>query len=75
MTAELFASCARAVHVLTASGEVLRAGEAVLFVLSRLETRLRPWAQLAAATPLRLWVEAGYWLVSKHRGRLSRWLR
>lgn len=72
MTPELEAACQRAVHVLTADGQTLRAGRACLFVLGRLgwgrteRVFERPWL-----LPL---VEAVYWLVARNRMFFSRFL-
>jgi predicted DCC family thiol-disulfide oxidoreductase YuxK len=70
MTDELAARCARAVHVITREGEVLSGGRASLYVLDQIG-----WRRLAAVCsrpPLRWLVEAGYWLVARSRGLLSR---
>ena len=63
---------AKAVHVVTRDGRVLAAGRASLFVLHELG-----WprtAHVLTAPPLVWAVELGYHVVSKHRGRISRWL-
>ena len=70
MTDELAAWCARAVHVITPEGQVLRGGRATLYALDRVG-----WHRLAgvcARPPIRWLVEAGYWLVARSRGLLSR---
>ncbi len=70
MTDELAARCARAVHVITPEGLVLRGGRASLYALDQVG-----WRRLAAVgawPPLRWLVEAGYWLVARSRGLLSR---
>ncbi len=69
MTEALAARCARAVHVITPGGVVLGAGRAVLYVLERVG-----WPTLAPVLlrPPLIWlVEAGYWLVARHRGFFS----
>jgi predicted DCC family thiol-disulfide oxidoreductase YuxK len=69
MTPALRRACARAVHVVTPEGRVLRAGRATMYVLAELG-----WRRTAAllATPPLVWaVEAGYALVAANRGRLS----
>jgi hypothetical protein len=61
----LAARCARAVHVITPEGAILRAGRASLYVLGRIG-----WAGTAAIASRRplLWlVEAGYWVVARNR--------
>ena len=70
MTDALAARCARAVHVITPEGEVLRGGRASLYALDRVG-----WRRLAAVCarpPLRWLVEAGYRLVARSRALLSR---
>lgn len=72
MTPELAAACARAVHLVTPDGQVLRAGRASLAVLSH-----TGWPRLAragSAPPLRWGVEAGYALVARNRRLFSRFL-
>ena len=69
---QLRAACARAMHVLTTDGRVLKAGRASLFVLGEIGW---PLAARVLAWPPFLWaVELGYRLVADNRGRLSRWL-
>jgi hypothetical protein len=70
MTDALAARCARAVHVITPEGSVLRAGRATLYVLDRIG-----WHAVAraASLPPFVWmVELGYWLVARTRGLASR---
>ncbi len=72
ITDALAARCARAVHVITPEGEILRGGRASLYALDRVG-----WRRLAAvcSRPPLIWlVEAGYWLVARNRGLLSRLL-
>ncbi|MGO9063290.1 MAG: thiol-disulfide oxidoreductase DCC family protein [Myxococcaceae bacterium] len=70
MTAELREACARAVHVVTPEGRVLRGGRAVLYVLGRLgHPRL---ARLLGLPPLVWAVGLGYWLVARNRQLFSR---
>lgn len=70
MTPELRVACARAVHVLTPEGEVLRAGRACLWILQRIG--YPALARVLALPPLVWVVEAGYWLVARNRGLASR---
>ena len=70
MTDGLAARCERAVHVILPDGEILSAGRASLYVLDQVG-----WHALAAVLrrrPLVWLVEAGYRLVARHRGLLSR---
>jgi predicted DCC family thiol-disulfide oxidoreductase YuxK len=70
MSPELRAACARAFHVVTADGQVLRAGRAALYVLAQLgHPHL---ARLLAFPPLVWAVELGYWLVAENRHLFSR---
>lgn len=65
MTDALAARCARAVHVITPEGAILRAGRASMYVLGQIG-----WPRMAAVAsrrPLVWLVEAGYWLVARHR--------
>jgi hypothetical protein len=70
MTDELAARCARAVHVITPDGAVLRAGRASVYVLDHVGWRVP--ARLASRPPLAWLVEVGYWLVARNRGLASR---
>ena len=70
MSAELATACARAVHVITPDGRILRAGRASLFVLDAVG-----WRRLAGILGRRpfVWgVEIGYWIVARNRGLFSR---
>ena len=71
MTPALYRDCARAVHVVTARGEVLRAGNASLFVLERIGYRWQ--ARLLRLPPLIWAVEAGYRVVADHRPFFARY--
>jgi predicted DCC family thiol-disulfide oxidoreductase YuxK len=70
MTDALRIACARAVHVVTPDGRVLRAGPASLRVLERLG--FRATATLLSIPPLVWLLEAGYWVVARNRPFLSR---
>ena len=72
MSDALAARCARAVHVLTPAGELLRAGRASLYVLGRIGWRST--AAIASRWPLIWLVEAGYWLVARNRPLFARLL-
>jgi predicted DCC family thiol-disulfide oxidoreductase YuxK len=71
MTPELRAACRRAMHVLTADGQVLRAGRASLFVLR--ETGHHRLAAVLSLPPFVWVVELVYRIVARHRAQLS-WL-
>jgi hypothetical protein len=72
MTDALAAECARAVHVLGPDGTRLRAGRASLFVLERIGfPRL---ARVLRLPPFVWAVEAGYWVVARHRPFFARFL-
>jgi len=70
MTPELRAACARAVHVVTPEGVVLRAGRACLWVLER--TGHPVLSRVLGSPPLVWAVELGYWLVARNRQLASR---
>ncbi len=75
MTPQLRAACESAAHVVTARGEILRGGNAVLFVLSRvLPTPLRPWARGLRRAPWIWPIEIIYSLVAKNRMRIGRFI-
>ena len=70
MTPELAAACGKALHVLTADGQLLRAGRASLFVLG--ETG-HPWLARILGLPPMVWlVELGYAIVAPEPLRSSR---
>ena len=72
MTDALTAACARAMHVVTPEGQVLRAGRASLYILGQLG-----WRRTATALSRRplVWaVEVGYGLVARGRSLISRLL-
>ena len=72
MTDALAARCARAVHVITPDGRVLRAGRASLYVLGRIGWR---GTEAIASRPPLVWlVEAGYRLVARNRPFFARFL-
>jgi predicted DCC family thiol-disulfide oxidoreductase YuxK len=70
MTPQLAEACSRAVHVITAQGEVLKAGRAVLFCLEVVGYRW--FARVFRIPPLIWMLEAGYWLVARNRRLFSR---
>lgn len=70
MTPALHRACARAVHVVTPDGRVLRAGRASLFVLERIGYRRQ--ARLLTVPPLIWAVELGYRLVAANRPFFAR---
>ncbi len=72
MTPELRRACARAVHVVTSSGQVLRAGRAALFVLERTG---HPILGRVLGWPPMVWaVELTYRVVAANRGFFARFL-
>ncbi len=72
MSDALAAQCARAVHVITPAGEVLRAGRASLYALGRIGWRRLE--AIASRRPLVWLVEAGYWLVARNRPFFARFM-
>jgi predicted DCC family thiol-disulfide oxidoreductase YuxK len=72
MTPELAAACDDAVHVICNDGRVLRAGRAMLYILSELG-----WRRTAAFFSPRpnIWlVEFVYWILASNRQFFSRFL-
>lgn len=72
MTDELRRNCERAVHVITQSGDVLKAGRAAVYVLSSLP-RLG-WLRLFSFPPFVWLTEGVYWLVARRRGIIGRFV-
>lgn len=70
MTPELREACKHAVHVLTSSGEILKAGRATLFVLEQIG--YRRLARLSRLPPFIWGVEVGYRIVASNRTVFSR---
>lgn len=72
MTPELRQACQRALHVLTSSGEIFKAGRATLFVFERIGyPRL---ARLLRLPPFIWAVELGYRIVASNRSFFARLL-
>lgn len=65
MTPALHAACERAIHVLTADGEILRAGRASMFIMEQLG--YEGFARVMSRPPMIWGVECGYWLVARNR--------
>ncbi len=75
MTPELREACRKAMHVLTADGELLRAGRAALFVFERTTAPWRLLARIARVFPPVRWgVELGYLTVANNRPFFARLL-
>lgn len=72
MTPGLRRACARAVHVITPGGKVLRAGRAALYVLSAAGWPRVAW--VLGLPPLIAFVEIGYKIVSHNRPLLGRFV-
>lgn len=72
MTEDLRAHCARAVHVITSDGRVLRGGRAAMFILR--ELGFRRLGGLGGAPPLVWGVELGYRVVARNRRLFSRFM-
>lgn len=72
MTPDLYAACARAIHVVRADGGVLRAGRACLFVLEQIGWRRT--ARLLGLPPFLWAVELGYRIVAANRPFFARFL-
>lgn len=72
MTPALFAACQRAVHVVTADGDVIRAGRACLFIGEQLGAKRT--ARLLRLPPFIWAVEAGYRIVASNRSFFAHFL-
>lgn len=72
MTPAVAEACAKAVHVVRADGEVLRAGRACLYALE--QTGWRPLARLLSLPPFISVVELGYSIVARNRSFFARFL-
>ena len=73
MTPELALACEDAVHIIRPSGEILKAGRAVLFALTSLGYTK---STAILGLPPFIWlVEIGYRLVARYRHLLSHWIR
>lgn len=72
MTPALKEACRKAVHVVTADGEILRGGRASLFIGEQLGHRRL--ARVLRVPPLAWGVELGYQVVATHRPFFSRFL-
>ena len=70
MTARLAEECARAVHLITPDGVVLRAGRASLSVLDQIGWQ--GTARLLSRWPLVVLVEIGYAIVARNRRFFSK---
>ena len=70
MTAELAEQCEHAIHVITSTGSMLRAGRASLYIID--QVGWHRMARLLARRPFIWAVEAGYALVARNRGLFSR---
>lgn len=69
---ELRAACQKSVHVIKASGEILRGGRAVLFCGQ--QTRWHQLARIATWPVFLPFIELGYALIAKNRGVFSKFL-
>lgn len=70
MTPALKHACEQAVHIVTADGQVLRAGRASMFILAR--TGWGWLARLLSIPPFIWFVEIGYWIVARNRPFFSK---
>lgn len=72
MTPGLAERCARAVHVLTADGQILRAGRASMFLMERCGFK---WSARVMSVPPLIWVvELGYYIVARNRGFFGKFM-
>jgi len=73
MTPQLYEACRRAVHVIKSDGQILRAGQATLFILESLG-RGHALPRILRLPPFIWLIELGYKLVARHRQFFSRFL-
>jgi len=72
MTPELREACSKAVHVITADGEPIRAGRATLFIFERIGWGA--FARLLGYPPMIWFVELGYQIVARNRMFFSKFM-
>jgi len=72
MTPELFIACKQAIYVVRPDGSMLRAGRAVMYILSHVGWGW--FARFLALPPMIWFVELFYWLVARNRMFFSRFL-
>lgn len=73
MTPQLYRACERAAHVITAEGQILKAGRATLFILG--EIGYPAWLIRLLNQPPLVWlVELGYAIVARNRGFFAKFL-
>jgi len=71
MTPEIFDGASRALYAVTRDGRILRGADAVFFAWR--ETGGGFLAAVLGNPPLIWLMRAGYWLVARNRGLISRW--
>ena len=74
MTPELYEACKRAVHVIKADGQLLRAGQATLFILERLGWGYGLLPRMLRVPPFIWFIELGYKIVARNRSFFSLFL-
>lgn len=73
MTPALFEACKRAVHVVTANGEIIKAGRASMFVLEQIG--YPRWLVRPLTWPPLVWfTELGYRIVAENRPFFGKFL-
>ncbi len=72
MTPPLFDACEKAVHVISADGQVIKAGRAAMFILQEIGYYPRWLTRLLTGYPLVWFTELGYRLVAENRGLFSK---
>jgi predicted DCC family thiol-disulfide oxidoreductase YuxK len=73
MTPELYEACARAAHVITAEGRIIKAGRAGMFILE--EIGYPTWLVRPFTWPPLVWfTELGYRLIADNRGFFSKFM-
>ena len=70
MTPEVYARCDKEMYVITSDGQALPGVKGFLFAMK--ETGAGSWVTLLSYPPF-IWImQAGYWLVARNRGLISR---
>jgi len=73
MTPQLYEACQRAVHVILAGGTIIKAGQAIIFILE--EIGYSHWLIRPLTWPPLIWfIELGYWIVANNRPFFSKFL-
>jgi len=71
MTPQLYEACRKAVHIIKAEGQIIKAGRATLFILE--EIGYPTWLIRPFTWPPSVWfIELGYQIIGRNRPFFSR---